>query len=368
MRYKLLACAFVLLIATPALSAEFSPIVIKTGKPTPSVVRSGEPFKITYRAEFFDTVVIDEAQMQPGSIALEKVEVISLQINKNPFERSENYDLGFVNVWEFTYTFRVLQSEKGEYKIPSFDFIWVEKKAGVTEEEAKENKEPQKRETDEVAVGYVTSVVPPPPPTPLDIRDEQKFVPPVADGAVLRWWAYFAMGIGLLLMIVTIFIFVRNTKTRKSQDTDQEEAGAETTEVEATVDTEPILPPKKARKKFLRELKKLQSKPQLSKIRLEVRTLLLAELRRTIQDSMSENEIYAKLNGLNTKQVKQIGWKYAFFTDLARRLKGYQEDIDSGKCSVNPAEEIAELRETVSGFKFSKRLLSFVKRLTRGRQ
>src|SRR3989344_1897140 len=129
MRYKFLWGVFVLLIATPVLAQEFSPIVIKTGKPTPSVVKSGEPFKIIYRAEFFDTVLISEDQMQPESLALEKIEVIGLEIDKNPFDRPKNDTLGFVNVWDFTYTFRIIQPEKDLYKVPSFNFIWVEKRS-----------------------------------------------------------------------------------------------------------------------------------------------------------------------------------------------------------------------------------------------
>lgn len=82
MRYKLLFCVFVLLIATPVVAQEFSPIVVETGKPTPSVVKTGEPFRVTYRAKFFDTVVISEEQMQPDNIVLDKVEVIGLDIAK----------------------------------------------------------------------------------------------------------------------------------------------------------------------------------------------------------------------------------------------------------------------------------------------
>src|SRR3989344_1475378 len=157
MRYKLLVCVFVLLIATPVLAQEFSPIIIETGKPVPSVVRSGEPFKVTYRAKFLDTVLIYEEQMQPDSLALEKIEVISLEIDKNPLRRQEDESLGFVNVWDFTYTFRIIQPEKGEYKIIPFNFVWVSKKAGVTIEETKEKEKLNEFLTEEGGVSYITS-------------------------------------------------------------------------------------------------------------------------------------------------------------------------------------------------------------------
>lgn len=366
MRYKLLVGVFVLLIATPALSAEFSPIVVKTGKPTPSVVKSGEPFKVTYRAEFFDTVVIFEEQMRPDNIALDKIEVIGLEIVK---ERVNNDTLGFVNIWDFTYTFRIIQPEKGLYKIKPFNFIWVEKKAGVTVEEAKENEKLREMPTNEVGIGYVSSVVKPP---PIDIRDEQSFVLPIADGVVLRRWAYSVIGFALLLVVIIVFRFARYSKIRQSQKAGQE-VGAEIMESEDAANTELILSPKQARKKFLRELKKLRAESRLDltkKVRPLVRDLLLAELKGTIRDSMSENEIYVKLSSLDAKQKKQIGSKYAAMLDLALRLKGYQEDIDLEKYSLDAVNwrEVVEISETVSGLKLHKRVLSFVKRLAgRGR-
>lgn len=356
MRYKLVFCAFVLLIATPAQTQEFSPIVVETGKPTPSVVRSGEHFKVTYRAKFFDTVVIYEEQMKPDNLALEKIEVIGLEVVK---ERMSNDTLGFVNVWDFTYTFRIIQPDKGVKKVPSFNFVWVLKKAGVTAEEVKDKEKPREMPTEEVGVDYVSSIVKPP---PLDIRDGINFVSPVASGVALRRGAYGVIVTSFLFAIFVLFRFSKYSKVKQLGEAGQE-AGAEVAEDGFGVNTESILSPKQARKKFLEDLKKLQGEMQLPKIRLLVRTLVLAELRGTIRDSMSANEIYAKLSGLNARQRKQVGSKYAVMTDLVRRLKDYQEHIDSGKCFLNPVKEVDELKEMVSGLKLHKRASSFVRRL-----
>lgn len=379
MRYKLLIGAFVLLIATPARSQEFSPITVQTGKPTPSVVRSGEPFKVTYRAEFFDTVLIYEEQMSFESLVLveekkksesensETVNVEFVGLKIDPKERKYNDSLGFVNVWDFTYTFRIINARKDVYKIPSFNFIWVEKKAGITIESAKENEKPKEFPTKEVGVGYISSIVKPP---PLDIRDEINFVSPIAEGFVWRRWAYGLIFTTIFLVVVIVFRFINHSKTRQSQ-----EAGLETVveiaENEVVINVEPIFSPKQARKKFLRELKKLRGESGLDlmkKIRLLVRPLLLAELRGTIRDSMSENEIYAKLNGLDAKQKKQIGSKYAVMIDLARRLKVYQENIDSGNYSPDQRKEIDETGSAVAGLRFREKIQSFVKRLARARR
>ena len=357
MRYKLLLFVCVLLIATPVLSQEFSPIIVETGKPTPSVVGTGESFKITYRARFFDTVIISEEQMQSENIALDKVDVLGLKIKK---ERVSNDALGFVNVWDFTYTFRIIQPDKGVKKIPSFNFIWVEKKAGVTVEETKDKEKPREMPTEEVGVSYVTSIVKPP---PLDIRDEINFVSPVASGVVLRRWAYGVIGVSSLLFVFVLFGFFRYSKSRHLQEVERESDTA--TAGDGFVENmEPILSPKQARRMFLREFKKSSCESELDwikKFRFLVRSLLLAELHGTIRDSMSANEIYAKLSGLDAKQKKQIGWKYAVMLELARRLKGYQEEIDSGKWSLDFGAEMVQLRAIVSSLKFHKRLWNFFK-------
>src|SRR3989344_2542159 len=290
MRYKLFICICVLLVATPVLAQKFSPIVVETGKPTPSIVRSGESFKVTYRAKFFDTVLVYEGQMQSDNLALDKIEVIGLEISK---ERVSNDTLGFINIWDFTYVFRIIQPEKKVYKIPSFNFIWAEKKAGVTIDETKDKEKPKEMPTEEVGVGYVSTVVKPP---SLDIRDEIDFSSPLPTGYKLRRWAYGVIGISLFVVVVILFRFAKFSKTLKPQEVGQE-ASIEI-EKSMVVDTELLLSPKHARKTFLKELKQLQSEAQhptlelYRKVRSAVRILLLAELRGTIRSSMSANEIY----------------------------------------------------------------------------
>lgn len=368
MRYKLLLCVFLLLIATPVLVQELSPIVVETGKPIPSVVRSGEPFKITYRAKFLDTVVVSEEQMHPDNLALGKIEVIGLAIVK---ERMSNDALGFINVWDFTYVFRIIQPEKGGYKVPSFNFIWVEKRAGVTIEETRNKEKPREFPTEEVGIGYVSSVVKPP---LLDIRDEINFVSHVFSPFAFRLAAYIAIGIASLLLIVIVFKFTQDYKIRQTQDTNWEESDPEIVEYGVISNIEPVLTPRQARKKFLKELKKLRGEAQNptldleKKIRLSVRWLLLAELRGTIRASMSENEIYAKLSKLDIKQKKKMKSKYEYVVNLAQILRGYREKIDSGTCLPDLRIEINDLEVLVSGLKFYKRVLSFVKRLVRARQ
>ena len=346
MRYATLLFAFILLISTPVLAQEFSPIIVKTGDPTPSIVRTGEPFRVTYRAEFLDTVLIDEERMQPDNLALEKVEVIDLRIQKDPFDRFERGDIGFVNVWNFTYTFRIIQPEKGQYKVPAFNLIWVEKKAGTPEKDARENESPREFLTDEVAVNYVTSVVRPPKPKPLDIRDHSSFVSPVPSAYALRLTAYAVIVTASLLMLVVVFRFFIYAKISKSQDAVGE--NDRVMDGEATVLIEPVPPPKQARKNFLRDLKQLQDEKHLlsfmKKVRLSIRMLLLAECQGTVKNSMSENEIFVRLNELSDKKKKVMGKRHKPILALAQKLKSYKENIDSDNYSLDSGEEISNLR------------------------
>lgn len=357
MRYKFLACAFLLLISTPVFSQEFSPIVIETGKPNPSVVKSGEPFRVTYRAKFFDTVLIFEERMQPSNLVMEKIEVIDLKIE--PKKREYNDSLGYLNVWDFTYTFRIIQPEKEAYKIPPFNFIWAEKRAGVSDEETREKEKPREFLTEEVGVNYVSSIVKPP---ALDIRDEIIFSSPVASGAVLRRWAYGVIGMALLFLGLIIFRFPRNLKARKSRGSDGESA-TEVLDIDSVADVGQILPPKQARKKFLAELEKMGDGGQITKVRLLVRMLLLSELFGIIKNSMSDNEIYFKLNNLDAKQKKQVGSKYPTMLYLVGKLKDYQDCTDFNKSSPAFIVGTAKLREAVSALTFRNKFLFFAKRL-----
>src|SRR3989344_5936093 len=170
MRYKLMAFAAVLLIGTPAFGQETSPIIIKTGQPTPSVVRTGELFKVTYQAQFYDEFLVVEEQMQPENIVAEPFEVVKLEVVLLPDHGDDS--MGIIHTKDFIYTFRIIKPEKGDKKIPPFNFIWVLKKAGTTEANAKDGNELKEMPTEEVGVRYVYSPIKPP---SLNIRDEMDF-------------------------------------------------------------------------------------------------------------------------------------------------------------------------------------------------
>lgn len=369
MRYKkLLAVGLVILIATWISTQEMSPIVVETGDPVPSVVRTGELFTITYRAKYTDAVLIVEGYMQLSSLALinseEKIdqviaglrqenpapgnaEVVKLDIGQK--YRIGSDDKGYLNIQDFTYTFRIIGPGKGTKKIPTFDFIWVEKNAGTTEENAKEKEELRKFPTDEVGISYVTSIVKPPDP---DIKDEIDFPAYRWSGDYLRKTAYGAMSLSFILVLATVYVFVKKTGVQKTAD----EKTAENAEPVDVVETGVILPAKKARKKILREFQKPLSKSPVIQEEKRfcslLREFMISELQESpFRTSLAEspNALYARLVNLDDKGKHKFGRTYPVVLSLAFKMRNYYEDMESEKADhfVVPYSEICQLEELV---------------------
>lgn len=370
MRYKLIALAAVLLIGTPVSAQETSPIVIKTGQPTPSAVRSGESFKVTYRAEFYDEVLIIEEQMQPENVVAEPFEAIKLEIVSLP-DRGDD-STGVIHIKDFVYTFRIIKPEKSEKKIPSFNFIWVIKKAGTTQTDAKEGNELREIPTEEVGVRYVYSPVKPP---PMNIRDEMNFPSFGWNGWTFRKYAYGTIAGSVLLSLLAVAVLVYFGKTKAGKVSGNKSGG---TAVDATVEIVSSVLPKKARKKFLQELRKLlgAKSDDISLRKLEarifalLREFILVELSGTpVKASVSDtpSELLNRLKILGAKQKKAMGLRYAVFTCLTGRLRNYYEDIESGQTAhfSEPRSEIQFLIIAIEEMGFWKRFKKALMRASR---
>jgi len=369
MRYKrLLAVGLVILIATWVSTQEMSPIIIETGDPIPSVVRTGELFTVTYRAKYTDAVLIVEEHMQLSSLALinseEKIdqviaglrqenpapgsaEVVNLDIGKK--YRIGSDDKGYLNIQDFTYTFRIIGPGKGNKKIPTFDFIWVDKNAGTTEDGAKEKEELRKFPTDEVGISYVTSVVKPPVP---DIHDEIDFPAYRWSGNYLRQTAYGAMSLSFILVFATVYVFVKKISVQKIAY----EKIAENAEPENVAETSVILPTKQARKRIIRELGKLLSGSLVvgdeKKVCSLLREFMISELQKSpVRTSLAEspNALYARLVNLDDKGKHKFRRTYPIVLTLALKMRDYYEDMESEKADhfMVPSSEIHLLEELV---------------------
>ncbi|OGN08634.1 MAG: hypothetical protein A3J46_02950 [Candidatus Yanofskybacteria bacterium RIFCSPHIGHO2_02_FULL_41_11] len=393
MKYKLLGLAIVFLTATPPIfsasemspvASKMSPIIVKTGKPVPSTVRSGEPFTITYQVEYTDMVVIIEEQMRMDSLILVAddksklktensvtgdVEVLGLVIGKKFRDGSE--ELGFVNIQDFTYTFMIINEQKGNYKIPSFNFVWVEKEAGTTLADTKEKKELQEFPTKEVGISYVTSVVRPP---PVDVRDMTRFDTFGILASRLLKTAYIIIILAFLGVLISLIRFFRSPK---ALDMDKNKAG-ETGEEIIFDRVVPTLSSRKARKKFLKELKLLETevgsavidnestKELTRKLYSLTRPLLLAELaeERIVEfpDADTPKEMHERLQNLSSKQRKQLGRKkYNTILELSRKAADYYYE----NAKMSPIKEVDTLKSLVENIDLRNKIRSFINKSIR---
>lgn len=383
MRYKLLGLVAVLLISTPPaiFSQQMSPIIVETGPPVPSVVKSGEPFRITYKVKYTDAVVVLEDYMRLDSLALvapeseekpdaknvsaAKAEVLNVEIGEVVRDGSD--EKGFINVQNFIYTFIII-GDHGEYKVPSFDFVWVEKEAGATVAEVKEARELQKFPTDEAGVVYVSTIVRP--PTPF-IREGIRFDSLAVFAQRAPMLAYGVIMFFSAIAFVVVVRFFRQPAVPESE-TAADDIGTE--DPPAAYEGTPVLPARKARRKFLRELKMLERKVNTSsfsgKETVEnlyslVRTLILSELAQgpvRAYDSDSPSRICKQLESFSDKQKKQLGRKYGVSIELAGRLKNYYENIESGAGGFeNPEKEIRSLKSVVENIDLRMRVSSKVR-------
>lgn len=390
MKYKLLGLAVILLISTPSaiFAQKMSPIIVKTGKPVPSVVRSGEPFKITYQVTYTDAVLIIEEQMRLGSLTLVPVdeknkpksasaeqetvnieaEVTDLVIGEKVRDGSD--EMGFVNVQDFTYTFMVINEQKGNYELPSFNFIWVKKEAGATVAEAKDKEELKEFPTKEVGISYVSSIVRPP---TVDIRDASRFYNFETLAGRAPFLAYGTIGLASLLALITVARFYRQPMAQK---TDDNKDAVENINEDVIDTATPALSLRKSRKKFLRCLKALEN--ELKSVGEDnetasaagknlyslVRMLILAELSDgtvKVSNAHTPKEMCEYLTGLNGKQSKQLGHKYAAILELARKSKNYYESMESGGRFADLENEISELRRIVENIERQEKLYSLAK-------
>lgn len=394
MRYKLLGLAVVLLISTPSVvsAQKMSPIIVKTGKPVPSVVRSGEPFKITYQVTYTDAVLIIEEQMRLNSLTLVKAdeknkpksalaepetsnieaEVVDLVIEEKV--RDGSYEMGFLNVQDFTYTFVVINEQKGNYKIPSFNFVWVEKEAGATVAEAKDREELKEFSTKEVGISYVTSIVRPP---TVDIRDAARFYNFETLAGRALFLAYGTIGLASLLALITVARFYRQPKDQKADGGKDAVENINEDVVDAAM---PVLSLRKARKRFLLGLKTLESELMfaganeetanvaVSKLYQLVRPFILGELSGgtvRVSDAHTPKEMCEYLAGLNGKQSKQLGRKYAAILELVYRSKNYYESMESDGRFADPEKEVSELMHIVENIDHRNKLYSLTRSFIR---
>lgn len=213
MIYKPILCLLLLLVPDLVFAQEMSPIVVHTGKPVPSTVRTGEIFRVTYRAEFYDNVIIVDSDMEKENVSgvVSPFEVVDLVIANLP-DRGDS-DTGIIHVRDYTYSFRIIHPEKGDKKLPTFNFIWVEKQAGVLEADAIDLGQKREMTTDEIGIRYVSSPVKPP---AMGIRDRISFTMPIWPADTVRRLGYGIVVALAALLFVNVNLWLRSSKYRNN--------------------------------------------------------------------------------------------------------------------------------------------------------
>lgn len=140
------------------------PLRVSVLPPTPTVVKSGEEFSITYHLEFLDLsykneeIIIETDKLQPVNVVIFPFEAVGLDLNK----RKE----GNVFIWDFRYRMRIVDKEKGDKKIPAITFRYIRKLVNdpIEKGRQKEFKAPEVN----INIKYVSTITKEP---ALDIRD-----------------------------------------------------------------------------------------------------------------------------------------------------------------------------------------------------
>src|SRR3989338_3559045 len=139
MRYKLVGLVLVLLLATPVYSQEeLPPIGIDLLLPVPTVVKTAEPFTVSYRVRYLDLT----AWKKEIILFTEKLTVEELQGWASPFKvlAVELKELVYRDgeYWQdIKITLMIVDKERGAKKVPKFILGWAKKEAGKEEGELK---------------------------------------------------------------------------------------------------------------------------------------------------------------------------------------------------------------------------------------
>lgn len=319
MRYKLLMTFFLLLIATPGkLEAQIpTPLLVETLRSAkPTVVKTGEFFTQTYRVKFLDLLSWGERiEILTDELAVDKISAGHFEVLKLEVEK---HTQGEYFIWDFIYTLRIINSQKGIYKIPPLRFSWIHKKIGQRSEEAEEIKF---FDSEEVPINYVTTVVPEP---FLDVRDDLNLDPLAWTARILMIMSWFLPAVVLLGGLIWLF---RPVKERGSED--DSENILEPLPASSSYASPSLLSRKMIEKELRRSLKKLIA-AELKTDRPAERIALVLPLKERVLAALVEcvkweipalsrgstpQEIAAGLLEANTKPGRQrkvlsalIGW------------------------------------------------------------
>jgi len=301
-------------------TVNISMVQVETLALEPTVVKTGDVITQTYRVRFFDLInegkeiIILEDRMAPENLPVDPFEGISLDVEK----RKINGEY----IWNFMYGFRLINSEKSTYTLPSFSFYYLVRDLGQDLEEV----EVQQVSSSSGLVRYVTTLTEVP---VLDIRDTidlGNFSGRAKTFRVLAWM------VAPLPLLVWVVMLVRTVRVRRSKMLLPEAKQDEMDELER-LEAQIPQPPSiwEARKNLHRKLKSLEELVLSTngKELYELKQNLIIAIREYLQAELPE--LY---RGDTPKDIKlhiddlKDGVRKESLCVLVNRLIDYQNDLE----------------------------------------
>ena len=339
MRYKVICCIAILLVAAPLLAQEVTPFLVETLKSTsPTTIITGEPFKQTYRVRYLNLeesgkeVIFWGEEAEPKSLPVAPFEVLKLEKKPDPKKPKpiyryktdgERYVVEYV--WDLEYTLRIINPKKGPYKIPSFNFYWSLKEGGIDIQQVKKNPFP----TEEVYINYITTITQDP---YLDIRDNIDFGT-YSRRATVLWYISRVLTPIVFLAPFIWFIFSAKIKVGKAvvspSRSDEQDYIAKTDNISFG----------KAYRDFFFDIERLASNfdasistrndPSILLVQEKKIATLIRDVLRAKLEKVNPGDTPADIKAYIEGNIKDGIYKSSLMA-LAERLVDYDRDVQSG--------------------------------------
>ncbi len=325
--------------AAEALPEEASLVRIETLEVEPTVVKTGDPIRQTYRVRFPDLIddgqeiLILEDRMVPETLPVHPFEGLALDVRKRQVDDE--------HIWDFHYTFRLIAPEKSTYVLPGFSFYYLLRDLGEDVEDA------EVRQVDGGAnlIRYVTTLT----DTPLlDIRDTIELGTFGARATVFRALAWALAPIPLVIWLV---LLVRQARKPKVVSEAKRKEDEELEQLEAQIPIPPSI--WQARRNLRRHVQ------ELALLRPAENGAVLQDVRRNLIIHGREY-LQAELPELHVGDTpKEIGSYVARLEDgprkealswMTARLVDYQSSLerDSTAPIADPGREARVFEESLA--------------------
>ena len=352
-----LFCSQVLVLGAGLQDVETQPIMVETLEIEPTVVKTGDLIKQTYRLRFPDLInagreiIILEDRMVPENLPIHPFEAVSLEIRKSQIDSEY--------IWDFVYDMRLVAPEKAVYVVPAFSFYYLVRDLGEDIEDA----EIQQVDGGQSLVRYVTTMNDVP---MLNIRDTIELGEFSGRAALFRTIAWTVAPLPLLVWVVLLVRLARRPKIISLEAAKEAE---ELEKIEAQIPVPPSI--WEARRNFRGQLTFLRATQESGSgdvtsdmergLVLASRDYLRAELP-DLNSGDTAKDVLAHIDGLGDGARKDA------LAILAERLVSYQYALEHGDAVLaNLAEEVAVLDESLTALRphimLWRRILEFVERV-----